>query len=1137
MKKLFIGLAVLLVAAVAAVLVVPSLVDWNRYRDEIAARVTEATGRQLTLDGEIDLALLPRPTLKVTGARISNVPGAQEAEMARLRQLDVRVALMPLLSGTVQVRSITLVQPEIVLEVLEDGRRNWDFATGPEAAPRRMAERGLLDSVSLDRVSIEDGTVVYRNAVTGTLERFESVDATVVAGSLAGPFQIQGTLSARGVPLAVEMSAGRIGEGGALPLRTTVGLSGTDAALRFAGIVTTGSAPRLQGDLKAEGTDLRGPAAALLTAAGQIPADAMPALVGQPFNLRTAVNASMQLVELNAIEGRVGDTHGTGTVRIHPGEPDRAEISLGFNRFDLDAWAAVAASTAEGGGPFELTLPQGVEATLALSVDALNYGGGIIRQGRVEANLADGVLTVHRAAALLPGASDLALAGTLAEDGGRPVFDFQAEANSENLRAVLEWLRFEVGAVPEDRLRKFSLAGRVSGQPDAFQVSGLDLRVDTTVMTGAVAYADRGRPGFGIRLDVDRMNLDAYRPVLAGLRGGALGAFDANLDARAEDLTLGGVPARGLRVDATLNEGALTLRELSATDLSGVAVGLSGSVADLAELDGIDLAFDMSAASLAPVYRGLDIDPVLPAELVGAVGLAGRVAGNPDRLAVEVETRAANGTVQAGGTVSGLTQVPNYDLKVRGTWKDARDLARALFPDWRPADPGTFDLYAEVQGSDTVLSLSAIQGGVGATSLAGEATVDLADARPSVMAELEVGDLVLDRFLPPSTTARLPQIPLPISQAIASGEAAWSDEPVALGWLRSLDGRFGIEARSVEHGGRRIEDAALRADLSDGVLAVEDLEAGYEGGRLSLSGALAGREDGGAGIELRLALAGASIDEGIAGGAADARVDVTGVLDLELALQAAGASEADLVRSLDGTGSLSMRDGRIVGIDLAGLEGRLSGTVGAEGPAQAVDALLADAVAGGGTPFESLQAGIRFEDGVARLEELALSVPGAQVAGGGAVDLGQWLIDLTLGIDPEGEPPSFGLALAGAADRPQRQVTSDGLVAWAEERTSVLRAAEEAEARRVAEEAAAREAAAKAAAAKEAAAKEAAAKEAAEKEKARRAAAQAAAAKEAAAKEAAAKEAAAREAASRRAAEAPSEPATVIDGILQRLRR
>lgn len=1116
MKKLFIGLAVLLVVAVAAVLVAPSLVDWNRYRDEIAARVTEATGRRLTLDGEIDLALLPRPTLKVAGARISNVPGAQEPDMVRLRQLDVRVALMPLLSGTVQVRSVALVEPEIVLEVLEDGRRNWDFAAGAGSDPRRIAERGLLDSVSLDRVTIENGTIVYRNAVTGALERFESVNAAVVAGSLAGPFQVQGTLSARGAPLSVEVSAGRIGEGGALPIRATVGLSGTDAALRFAGIVTTGSEPRLQGDLGVEGSDLRGPAAALLTAAGQIPADAMPAVVRQPFSLRASVNASPQLVELKSIEGRVGDTHGTGAVRVHPGEPDRMEISLGFNRFDLDAWTAAASAAASasdgegadegGGGPFELTLPRGVEASIALSVDALGYRGGIVRQGRVEAGLADGVLTVHRAAALLPGASDLALAGTLAEEGGRPVFDVQAEMNSENLRAVLEWLRFDVGAVPADRLRKFSLSGRVSGRPDAFQVAGLDLRVDTTVMTGAVAYADRGRPGFGVRLDVDRLNLDAYRPVLAGLFDGTLGAFDANLDARADDLTLWGVPARGLRVDATLNDGALTLRGFSAADLSGAEVRLSGSVADLEEYDGVDLAFDLSAESLAPVYRGLGVEPVLPAGLVGAVGMTGRLAGNPDRLAVEAETRAANGRIEAGGIVSGLTQTPTYDLKVRGIWQDARDLARAVLPDWRPADPGTFDLYAEVQGTDTVLSLSAIQGGVGATSLAGEATLDFADARPSVMAELKVGDLVLERFLPASGSARLPRIPLPISQAIASEAASWSQEPIALGWLRTLDGRFGIEARSVEHGGRRLEGAVLRAGLSDGALAIEDVEAGYEGGRLGLSGTLAEREGGGAVVAFELTLAGVSVDEGIAGGAAGATLDAMGVLDLELALKAGGASEADLVRSLDGTGTLAMRDGRIVGLDLAGLGARLSGAVGETDPSGTVGALLADAVAGGGTPFERLETGLRFQGGVARLENVALAVPGAQVSGGGSLDLGQWLLDLALVVDPEDEVPPFAVALSGAADRPGRQVDAGSLSAWAEERTAALRAAEEAEARRRAEEEAKR------------AAEEAARKRAAE--------------------EAARKQAAEKEAAARRAAQAePSDAGGVIEGILQRLRR
>ena len=363
MKKLLIGILAVLLLVVGVVLVIPSLIDWNTYKAEIAERIGAATGRAVTLEGNIDLALLPRPTLSVSGARLANLPGASEPDMVRLRKLDVRVAFMPLLRGRIQVQSVALIEPVIALEVLGDGRRNWDFAPAANAA---VPANRLAEAVQLDQLTIQNGTIIYGDATAGIRERVESVDAQFVAGSLVGPFQIQGAVLARGVPLAVELTAGRMGEGGALPVRIALRQPNAAGAgtLRFAGIVITGAEFKVQGDLRAEGPDLRPAVAAVLKAANDPPTAELPAVLQQPYNLRTAVNASMRMVELNGIEVQIGDTRGTGNVKYLPTPAAnlrfrrramgaQGELTLSFNRFDLDSWPAWA-----GGQAPAFRLPQ-----------------------------------------------------------------------------------------------------------------------------------------------------------------------------------------------------------------------------------------------------------------------------------------------------------------------------------------------------------------------------------------------------------------------------------------------------------------------------------------------------------------------------------------------------------------------------------------------------------------------------------------------------------------------------------------------------------------------------------------------------------------------------------------------------------
>src|SRR4051812_21897834 len=98
---------------------------------------------------------------------------------------------MPLLRGPIRVQRLTLIGPAVGLEVLADGRRNWAFAPTANAA---VPGNRLAEAVQLDQLTIQNGTIIYGDATTGIRERVESVDAQVVAGSLVGPFQIQGAV-------------------------------------------------------------------------------------------------------------------------------------------------------------------------------------------------------------------------------------------------------------------------------------------------------------------------------------------------------------------------------------------------------------------------------------------------------------------------------------------------------------------------------------------------------------------------------------------------------------------------------------------------------------------------------------------------------------------------------------------------------------------------------------------------------------------------------------------------------------------------------------------------------------------------------------------------------------------------------
>ena len=143
MKKVLIGVVAVVVGLVAALLVAPSFIDWNQYKGEITAQAKAFTGRDLAIDGDLKATILPAPAVVVEGIRLANAEGADAADMVRLKSVEVRVALGPLLGGRIQVETVKLVDPVIQVEKLADGRWNFEFATEEEtqpAAPQPQAE-------------------------------------------------------------------------------------------------------------------------------------------------------------------------------------------------------------------------------------------------------------------------------------------------------------------------------------------------------------------------------------------------------------------------------------------------------------------------------------------------------------------------------------------------------------------------------------------------------------------------------------------------------------------------------------------------------------------------------------------------------------------------------------------------------------------------------------------------------------------------------------------------------------------------------------------------------------------------------------------------------------------------------------
>ncbi|MBO6784205.1 MAG: AsmA family protein, partial [Alphaproteobacteria bacterium] len=305
MRKLLIGLGVLVVVAVAAAFVGPLFVPTDSIKADVAAEVRKATGRTLSIDGDLSFRLLPAPGVSADGVRLSNAAQGTGPDMISLDGATVEVALFPLLSGNVQVNRIVLREPVILLEQFADGTNNWTFAPEQEdtsgAAGNGASSNGrgsAAPAVRFDNVQIVDGTVIY--ATPDTRERIEDIDMTLGAGSLTGPFRAEGSLMARGFDIDLNAAVGELVADKATPINARISTAG--ARIDYSGVMSgTGESARVGGQIEVRADDI----AAMVASLSDGPAPA--SLKGKALELDGTVAATADTVSVDDLALRLGE--------------------------------------------------------------------------------------------------------------------------------------------------------------------------------------------------------------------------------------------------------------------------------------------------------------------------------------------------------------------------------------------------------------------------------------------------------------------------------------------------------------------------------------------------------------------------------------------------------------------------------------------------------------------------------------------------------------------------------------------------------------------------------------------------------------------------------------------------------------
>ena len=1017
MRKFLFAFGALVLVLAIAVLIAPQFINWNLYKSEITTAVRNATGRELNIDGEIEVTVIPSLALKVSKVRFANIAGAKSKEMLQLNDVRVGISLGDLIGGKLAV-ILTLIKPVVELEVTRDGQTNWDFGqanTPPQAVAvtvdggkeKSSATSSSLD-IQLDSFRIVEGTVTYRDGRTGQIEQIKDLNSEVSFDSLKGPFRLKGDAGVRGFPLRFEIGTGKIDLAGTTAVTAKIGLKQGGGDFTLNGNVSNlATAPVFVGKFKASSENVA-------TLVSGVSGQAAPAILRQKLDAAAKVAVSQQAMSLTELTVQLGKVRGTGAVNIALAGAPRGQVQLRVSSFDLDGLLqqsiAVPADSGETKGEKSglnstsgkmvtdkapstaVALPADLDISADLGADVVKYRGGVLRQANAKIRLAQGKVFIEQMSVLLPGSGSVGLAGTLQMSKGKPFANIRIKAQSDDLRGLLKWLKVEPSGIPASRLRRFSVDTVLQGTPENLQARSLSAKLDNTTVQGGLTLVLSGKPAFGLRLAVDRINLDAYMPRVGvsksrktgtpktaktakGAKGkasthksaqlpkqsaaGPLGKFNANIAATVKNLTFQKQAVRNVKANLSIVDGVITVKEISVADFAGVGATLSGRINNPGAKSAVTVNYNAVVNDSKRLFRFLGTAPPAAFRKIGKISSTGTLSGDLQKLNVNSTVKAIGGAAKLNGRVTSPLTNPTFDMGVGLNFPETSSLIRLVDAAYRPAKGkiGRLAVSFHAAGTPRNVALSNIKGTVGPTAVNGSVAANLVSIVPSVTAKLNFGAVDLARFKPRAgggrqsgaQTQRTRQQKARQSSSRSRELSApsgthrrWSRDRIDVSALKSANANFVVSMTSLNLDGLALRNVSTQGSLNKGVLKIDTLNARVFGGLVSAA-ATVDASSGVPAFAANLNVDKVAVNQAVValnklrmnfgpfklGGSVGGPVSIR-----DLTVTSSGASEAALVSSLAGKGrvegtlNVSLTSGTKLGAAAVGIAGIAGGIAG-----------------------------------------------------------------------------------------------------------------------------------------------------------------------------------------------------------------
>jgi uncharacterized protein involved in outer membrane biogenesis len=152
-KYLFLGLMILIVMTWAYFYFI---FDVNQYKQQLSELLQDNLGLPIVVEGDIEVKMSLIPTVNVTKLRL-NDPQRKDKPMATIGNMEISLALLPLLHEKIHIKTLSLKQVVINLYKSNKGQGNWQLLREYYLTPT------AISNIVIPPIFIEDATINYND--------------------------------------------------------------------------------------------------------------------------------------------------------------------------------------------------------------------------------------------------------------------------------------------------------------------------------------------------------------------------------------------------------------------------------------------------------------------------------------------------------------------------------------------------------------------------------------------------------------------------------------------------------------------------------------------------------------------------------------------------------------------------------------------------------------------------------------------------------------------------------------------------------------------------------------------------------------------------------------------------------------